>query len=66
MYEVDIGIGGDREGYWALLRFEDRQGKPHRKEIRQEREADKNSNLLQAAVVAAAVRGDGGAPGGGS
>lgn len=52
MYEVDIGIGGDREGYWALLRFEDRQGKPHRKEIRQEREADKNSNLLQAAVEA--------------
>lgn len=52
MYEVDMEIGGSREGYWALLRFEDRRGRPHRKEIRGEREADKNSNLLQAAVEA--------------
>lgn len=52
MYEIDMEIGGDRKGYWALLRFEDRQGKPHRREIKKSREADKNSNVLQAAVEA--------------
>ena len=38
MYEIDMEIGGDRKGYWALLRFEDRQGKPHRREIKKEPE----------------------------
>ena len=52
MYEIDMEIGGDRKGYWALLRFEDRQGKPHRREIKKSRKADKNSNVLQAAVEA--------------
>lgn len=52
MYEVDVEIGGSRKGYWAVLWFEDRQGKPHRREIHREREADKNSNVLQAAVEA--------------
>ncbi len=52
LYEVDMEVGGDREGYWAVMRFEDRKGKLHKKEIRRERKADKNGNVLQAAVEA--------------
>lgn len=52
MYEVDVEAGGSREEYWAVLEFTDRKGRPHRKEIRKKRKADKNSNILQAAVEA--------------
>ena len=52
MYEVDIEIGGSPEGYWVMMRFEDQKGKLHRKEFRKERKADKNSNVLQAALEA--------------
>lgn len=52
MYEVRVEIGGSRQEYWAHLRFEDRKGTIHRKEFRKTREADRNSNLLQAAIEA--------------
>ena len=52
MYEVDMEIGGSPEGYWVMMRFEDQKGKLHRKEFRKERKADKNSNVLQAALEA--------------
>ena len=52
MYEVDMEIGGSPEGYWAMLRFEDRKGKLHKKEFRKERKADKSANVLQAVLEA--------------
>lgn len=52
MYEVDMEIGGSQEGYWAVLRFEDQKGKIHKKEFRKERKAEKNSNVLHAALEA--------------
>ena len=52
MYEVDMEIGGSPEGYWAMLRFEDRKRKLHKKEFRKERKADKSANVLQAVLEA--------------
>ena len=52
MYEVNMELGGSSDGYWAMLRFEDRKGKLHKKEFKKERRADKNTNVLQAVLEA--------------
>lgn len=54
-YEVNIVAGADAGKYWALLSFRDRRGNLHEKQIRQERKATKNSNILQAATDALGV-----------
>lgn len=55
MYEVNIEIGASASNYWAVLTFEDANGKQHEKQITKERSASKNSNYIQSLIDAYAV-----------
>lgn len=52
MYTVEIDLGASASKYWASLRFEDKKGIVHTKQIEDERKATKNSNYLQALIEA--------------
>ncbi|MCI8958182.1 MAG: ribonuclease HI [Lachnospiraceae bacterium] len=54
-YEVNAVAGASPSKYWALLSFTDRRGALHEKQIRKERQATKNSNILQAVTDALEV-----------
>ena len=55
MYEVTINVGANAKNYWAFLRFEDKEGKVHSREVSREREATINGNYLQAMTEAFGV-----------
>lgn len=52
MHKVDIWIAATPSKYWAKLEFTDRKNRVHRKQIKAERKATLNSNILQAAIEA--------------
>lgn len=52
MYEVTIKIGANVKKYWAFLEFTDDKNIVHQKEIRNERQASKQSNTLEAMIEA--------------
>lgn len=54
-YEVNIVVGASAGKYCAFLSFLDRKGQLYEKQIRAERKATKNSNILQAAVDALGI-----------
>lgn len=52
MYEVILTIGANAKEYWASMEFTDEKGTIHRRRIREERSASKQSNVLEALISA--------------